>query len=1326
MNHTRDCNSASTNVERTRNTIMNILIKPSVKAFCAALLMAFGLATAQAGNVIKADNANVLTDPAAWVGVVAPTTSDVATWDTTVQINTTSTLGADASWQGIKILDPLGPITISSGNTITLGAAGVDLSFATNSLTLANSNILGASQTWSVTNDLTLTASGGISGPSMTLTKTGNGTLIVSGASTYSGGTVNNGGVLQTSGGTSLGTGAITNNNGTTFRPNTTTTLANAFNFNGNVTIDLNNVAGNQGIGSPGAISGSGTVTFVNQNTGNRTFTLGGSSSSMANFSGTMILGTNNGTFRFNDGGGSGNTGSSSAIFDLGTGSVTFLSRNRGAAVNMGALFGGPGTRIVQGSSSSGISTYTIGAKNIPCEFDGTISDGGTAAGVAITKTGTNIFILTGTNSNVGATTVNGGTLQVGNGTGVAKLGTGAVINNATLVYNCAGNFSLTNPISGSGAFIHEGGGILVYSGTNSSSGTLTVSNNGTVALDASGFILGPLFLAGGTSFDISTNPAFVFNQTVSGFGSIVGAATSSGGAISPGGLNAAGTLTFSNGLSETGNVTHQMELSSPGGTNDLINIIGNFTVSGTNPIIITKFGGGTPANGLYPLFAYSGTFNGALSSFSVSVAGVTATVTNPPNQIALIISPAARGATNLTWLGDGVANNWDVGTSNWVNGATSYAFQAGDSVRFDSTGAANNTVNISAANLLLPAGVVVDAPNDYTFAGSGVIGGTAGLVKTNAGTLVVQTTNSYVGPTIVGKGVLEITSIANGNSPSAIGAANSNPTNLVLVDSTLRYTGLSGSTDRGATLNGTGATLEVPGGDLTFTTTSITGPGALIKSGAGTLTLNVPNSYVGGTIISNGVLALGANVANFDGASGSALGATNNPVTFYGGTLQLFGYNGNTANNYSTLHNPLIVPAGQTGTLRLWSRGPSNSGGNSGLRSSLSGAGTFNLVVNYVRDNVDGDWSAFTGTINVTSRNAAGDEFRINNNFGYANAAIYLNGALTMDTTLSSGQRINIGELGGINTAIIGAGNLTQPNPTWVVGWKNTTNTFAGTIADDGATSIAKVGTGTWILTGANSYSGSTIISNGVLQIGDGVIDGSINNSANIDINAGAILDVSKLSTGTIFLNGNQVLHGNGSLYGILDTTPGGTVSGGGGINGATGTLTVTNHINLGGTTWMKLNRGSAPNSDRLVAPAINLGGTLVITNIGAPLHTGDTFTLLSGALINNFSTIIVPNYYTFDTTQLPVNGTVTVTSYSPPTMAADFSAFSSGTITFNASNGIPSNAVSVLSTTNLALPIVNWTTAATGNFDGSGNFSAPVTVDTTIPRQFYVLSAQ
>ena len=77
------------------------------------------------------------------------------------------------------------------------------------------------------------------------------------------------------------------------------------------------------------------------------------------------------------------------------------------------------------------------------------------------------------------------------------------------------------------------------------------------------------------------------------------------------------------------------------------------------------------------------------------------------------------------------------------------------------------------------------------------------------------------------------------------------------------------------------------------------------------------------------------------------------------------------------------------------------------------------------------------------------------------------------------------------------------------------------------------------------------------------------------------------------------------------------------------------------------------------------------------------------------------------------------------PAITNVDFSSLTSGTITINANNGAPSGLVVVLNSTNLILPVINWTPVTTNNFDPSGNLSLPITVDPTLPVSFYLLQA-
>jgi fibronectin-binding autotransporter adhesin len=1265
------------------------------------MLMTFSLASVHAATVTNADVPDNLNLGTSWVGGTAPGSADVALWDHTVQVNTNKSLGANLAWAGIQILDPAGPITIAAdGNTLTNGASGIDMSLATNGLSLANPVVLGANQTWQVTNGVTLTVSGVVSGSKLlTLNNGGNntGAIILSGANTYTGGTIINSGIAQINTINAFGTASVTNNGGILELTNfpSAGVMVNAFNVTGTSLIDM--AGKSSSFVLDGAWSGNGTVLVTNDTASGSTLTLGGASGgNMANFTGSIIVVTNAsgtpsaGTIRFNNGGSLVNAGNAGMSVNLGTNSTVKIINRDGGTTSIGELTGGPGTQIAGPTGGAGTEIWSIGGKNTSVTFAGNFINNAANEFAALTKVGTGTFTLTGTNSGNGTTgptgpvTISAGTLQIGDGNADGTLLSGAIANSAALVFNRPDAYNVSNNITGGGSITIQGGGTETYSGTNSSSGTTTISQ-GDLVLALSGLMSCPIFVASGATFDISQDPTFTLNQALSGSGTVTGLVTAVVGSISPGGTGAAGTLTFLSGLTESGNINNKIELSTPSGTNDSINIVGDLTLNGTNIITLSDFNGGSIPSGTYTIMTYSGNFNGGLTNLSVNAIGVIGTLTNPPGQIAIIISPGARGATNLTWVGDGVANNWDTTSTNWISGATTFVFQNGDGVLFNNVGATNNTVNLPVS--VSPASVLVNSTSNYILTGVSGITGATSLIKTNSGTLTISATNSYTGPTIVGGGVLEVLNIANGNLPSALGAANGNATNLVFYNGTsFKYSSVDQpSMDRNVTLNSGNVTINIANSAANVTENgSLVGSATLTKFGPGTLTLAAPNTYNGGTVISNGVLALGSNTANNNGVGGSGVGATNLPVTFYGGTLQLFGYNGSNGNNYNTFYNPLVVPAGQSGTLQIFPRGAVNTGGSAGLFSSLSGAGTLNLVVNFVRDALSGDWSAFTGLINVTNRNASGDEMRINNNFGYSNAAIYLNGTLIMDSSLSSGATINIGELGGVSMATIGAGNSSQPNPTWVVGWKNTTNTFAGTIANDGVTSITKVGTGKWILTGNNTYTGSTTISNGVLALSDGVTDSAIGGSTNINITSSGILDVS-LALGTytsgnvprtIDVGSSQTLSGNGTVNGSVHLF--GTLSPFIATN-VFGTFTITSNLLVDSGAIVNFNldntNGFSPVSDKIVCPTntINAGAVLNVNQVSTnDLHTGDVFHLFSTAVI--FSdpsgvasvTINAPTTsqsgtnYGWDFSQLAINGTIVLTNGVPISTSPPAAAFS------------------------------------------------------------------
>jgi rhamnogalacturonan endolyase len=346
---------------------------------------------------------------------------------------------------------------------------------------------------------------------------------------------------------------------------------------------------------------------------------------------------------------------------------------------------------------------------------------------------------------------------------------------------------------------------------------------------------------------------------------------------------NAPGTLTITNTLTELGGAVNQFDLSDDftgaAKTNDFIKVIGNLSLSGTNIIDLTLLDG-VLTNGIYPLIQYSGTFTGGLTNLTVrGTAGKAAFLTNASKTISLLVT-TDRLPTNVVWKGGLSANTWNQsGVSNWLNGAALDIFAFNDDVTFDDTGSTSPAVNLIGD--LNPSSVTVNASVNYTFSGSGSLIGDDGLTKLNSGTLTLLTANAFTGPTLIAGGALAVNSLANGDAVSPIGAASADPANLRFQSGgTLRYLGLTGATDRGATFNAGGGAVEVTNALTTLTLAGIlTGNGGLIKTGPGILSLTGTNDYAGGSLISAGMLQMGSGATS--GTLGSGIVTNNSLLTF-------------------------------------------------------------------------------------------------------------------------------------------------------------------------------------------------------------------------------------------------------------------------------------------------------------------------------------------------------------------------------------------------------------------------------------------------------------
>jgi fibronectin-binding autotransporter adhesin len=374
--------------------------------------------------------------------------------------------------------------------------------------------------------------------------------------------------------------------------------------------------------------------------------------------------------------------------------------------------------------------------------FGGT---GNIAGSALLTKSGSSSLTLdnSGGNNNISTVVINGGTLQLGAGdAGNGGLSGINITNNGALVVDRADDLTLSSAISGSGTVSQIGGGTLVLSGANTYSGATTVTN-GTLELDQTTSGAGPVTATAGT--------------VLSGSG-VAGGPVTVSGELSPGTPTATGTFQAEAGLTLVSGSTLNFGLSASDpnpadGVDDLVAVTGNLTAN-NNAININI--AGTPVTGSqYTLMTYTGNLSGGFNPVVTGTHFAT-TLDSVSTHGSVLLNITGSSGYNLKWsaTADG---NWNTTTANWVNLANSTAstFLAGDSVLFDDTGA-SGTVTIPAGVTVYPSVITNSSEADYTITGAGSIGGALSMIKTNTGTLALDTVNSFSGTIDVQGGVLQ------------------------------------------------------------------------------------------------------------------------------------------------------------------------------------------------------------------------------------------------------------------------------------------------------------------------------------------------------------------------------------------------------------------------------------------------------------------------------------------------------------------------------------------------------------------------------------------
>ncbi|TAJ69136.1 MAG: autotransporter domain-containing protein [Phenylobacterium sp.] len=951
-----------------------------------------------------------------------------------------------------------------------------------------------------------------------------------------------------------------------------------------------------------------------------------------------------------------------------------------GSSLTAPSLVLSQGTLDVLAGGGVTASSLTVGGSN------GTAALRVSGPGSSVTSTGAFTLGAAATSS---ATLTDGGVLNVGGlvtlgsaagRTGVVSIGgaeaqaaaAAGSLSTATLAFgpgtgrlnfNHTGtNYAFSPVITGAGA-INQVAGVTHLTGNSAAfTGTTTVSGG---ALHVDGTL-------GGATSSVAVNGGGVLG----GSGTIGGNVAVSNGVLAPG--NSPGTLTINGNLTlaSASVLDFEFGLSNVvgGPMNDLVKVGGALTLDGTIDVSVTA--GGVFDAGLYRVINYGG---------ALTDNGLTVGATPPGSTVT--VQTAIAGQVNLVntaglpvnfWDGDAGGNSGnsrvDGGAGTWTSASTNWTTETGtpnttytpDSLVIFA--AAPGTVNVGAVAVdamqfavdgyRLTGGAITIAGGGNIFrVGDGTADGkdyvaiidtpivgsaSAGLTKTDLGTLILNGANTYGFVTNVQAGTLLLNgSIVGGGSALVVGA-----------NGTFGGTGSS----RGGAVSGTLA----PGG--------LTNPGTLTFNSNLTLNSTATLRYrlgqagtVGGGL--NDLLVVNGNLT-LDGT----LNVTQSAGGIFGpGVYRLINYTGTLTDNGLDLGT---LPGGFTNTIQtsiagqvnLVAAAPPPGGGGPGGGDPPPPPPpppTFNFW--------DGGGQGADGSISGGSGTwrAAGDQgwtdtaAAINGAYANGGFAIFAGqgGVVTVDN--SQGAVSASGLQFAADGYRIGGGalTLTGPDATLRVGDGTTAGAaFTATVDAQltGDARLVKTDAGTLVLTAANTYAGGTVIQGGVLVGGAA----SFGAGAIVD-NAALILDQAtdatfanaiegagtfmKRGAGRLTYTGAATLTGpttveagvlavDGSLGGSAVTVrKGATLSGSGAVGAAAldagaaiapggdklGVLTLNGSLSQAAGSVYRVQLDTAAGaSDRLAvtgSATLAGGAVLDVSRVGsAPYSLGDVFTVL------------------------------------------------------------------------------------------------------------------